>query len=269
YFEPLRRLKLRGDTRLSLGLVHFSDGVPGTRKRLATAEKYVGDFLIATECGFGRYPPEAVSKVLAGPARPAKRGWHAAPSRPSRPRISAGAPGSRPRGRNVLGLDERRQHCLRAHARVGAAVGVEAGARRGINQLPPQFSILGLQASDRRPHVMSVETGQRLLDCRLLWTTHARNPALGARVGERLEGPLNDDVLPTGPRLAGVGKLDVIELSSDKSAFSGINRRMLRAHRRHPVVDGSTPIFPGSDARRFVLQPHGNILRGLKKWAAS
>src|SRR5262249_49318883 len=116
---------------------------------------------------------------------------------------------------------------------------------------------------------MSVETGQRLLDCRLLWTTHARNPALGARVGERLEVPLNDDVLPRGPRLAGVGKLDVIELSSDKSAFSGINRRMLRAHRRHPVVDGSTPIFPGSDARRFVLQPHGNILRGLKKWAAS
>jgi len=74
YFEPLRRLKLRGDTRLSLGLVHFSDGVPGTRKRLATAEKYVGDFLIATECGFGRYPPEAVSKVLAVHAELAGRG---------------------------------------------------------------------------------------------------------------------------------------------------------------------------------------------------
>jgi len=74
YFEPLRRLKLRGDTRLSLGLVHFTDGVPGTRKRLATAEQHVGDFLIATECGFGRYPPEAVSKVLAVHAELAGRG---------------------------------------------------------------------------------------------------------------------------------------------------------------------------------------------------
>jgi hypothetical protein len=65
YFEPLKRLKLKGQTRLSLGLVHFTDGVPGTRKRLATAEKYAGDFLIATECGFGRYPADAVPKVLA------------------------------------------------------------------------------------------------------------------------------------------------------------------------------------------------------------
>jgi len=74
YFEPLRRLKLKPATRLSLGLVHFTDGVPGTRKRLATAEKYVGDFLIATECGFGRYPPEAVLKVLAVHAELAGRG---------------------------------------------------------------------------------------------------------------------------------------------------------------------------------------------------
>jgi hypothetical protein len=54
--------------------VHFTDGVPGTRKRLATAEKYAGDFLIASECGFGRYPREAVPKVLQIHAELAGRG---------------------------------------------------------------------------------------------------------------------------------------------------------------------------------------------------
>jgi len=74
YFEPLRRLKLRPDTRVSLGLIHYTDGVPGTRKRLATAERYIGDFMIATECGFGRYPAEAVPKVLQVHAELAGRG---------------------------------------------------------------------------------------------------------------------------------------------------------------------------------------------------
>jgi hypothetical protein len=64
YFVPLKRLRLRPETRLSIGCVHFTDGVAGTRRRLATAERYASDFLIATECGFGRYPAEAVSKVL-------------------------------------------------------------------------------------------------------------------------------------------------------------------------------------------------------------
>src|SRR5262249_1770679 len=37
YFEPLRRLELRRETQLCLGLVHYTDGVGGTRRRLATA----------------------------------------------------------------------------------------------------------------------------------------------------------------------------------------------------------------------------------------
>jgi hypothetical protein len=77
YFLPLKRLRLRPETRLSMGCVHFTDGIAGTRRRLATAEKYASNFLIATECGFGRYPAEAVKTVLdvhaelAGLARPA------------------------------------------------------------------------------------------------------------------------------------------------------------------------------------------------------
>jgi methionine synthase II (cobalamin-independent) len=64
YFEPLRRLKLRPETELCLGLVHYTDGVAGTRRRLATAEKFVRDFSIGTECGFGRRDPGTIPELL-------------------------------------------------------------------------------------------------------------------------------------------------------------------------------------------------------------
>jgi hypothetical protein len=64
YFEPLRRLALRPETELSLGLVHYTDGVEGTEKRLATAKKYAGNFSIATECGFGRRNPRTIPELL-------------------------------------------------------------------------------------------------------------------------------------------------------------------------------------------------------------
>ena len=64
YFEPLGLLKQRPKTRIALGLIHQTDGVTGTRRRIATAERYLGDFLIATECGFGRRPPESIARLL-------------------------------------------------------------------------------------------------------------------------------------------------------------------------------------------------------------
>ena len=64
YFEPLRRLERRPETQLCLGLVHYTDGVGGTRRRLATAEKYVKNFAIAMECGFGRRPPQTIPELL-------------------------------------------------------------------------------------------------------------------------------------------------------------------------------------------------------------
>ena len=65
YFEPLKRLALRPETRVSLGLIHNTDGVPGTRKRIRTAEKFLRNFLVATECGFGRRPAETIPRLLA------------------------------------------------------------------------------------------------------------------------------------------------------------------------------------------------------------
>jgi methionine synthase II (cobalamin-independent) len=64
YFEPLRRLKLKPETTLSLGLVHHSDGVEGTLRRMATADRFVSRYSIATECGMGRRPPETMQRLL-------------------------------------------------------------------------------------------------------------------------------------------------------------------------------------------------------------
>ena len=64
YFAPLKNLKLRPETRLFLGLVHPGDGIEGTRRRMAMAQRFVAEFGIATECGFGRRPPETVPELL-------------------------------------------------------------------------------------------------------------------------------------------------------------------------------------------------------------
>jgi hypothetical protein len=64
YFAPLARLKLRPGTQICLGLVHHTDGLAGTSRRLATARRHWPDFLIGTECGFGRRPPETIPELL-------------------------------------------------------------------------------------------------------------------------------------------------------------------------------------------------------------
>lgn len=64
YFAPLRRLELRPETELCLGLVHYTDGIGGARARLAAAKKYARDFSIATECGFGRRDPATIPALL-------------------------------------------------------------------------------------------------------------------------------------------------------------------------------------------------------------
>ncbi len=64
YFIPLKDLKRPSGTELYLGLVHRTDGLAGAQRRLAAAKRVVSDFGIATECGFGRRPPETVSDLI-------------------------------------------------------------------------------------------------------------------------------------------------------------------------------------------------------------
>ena len=64
YFQALTDLNLKPETELYLGLIHDKDGVDGTRRRMATADKYVSDYGISTECGFGRRPAHTVEPLL-------------------------------------------------------------------------------------------------------------------------------------------------------------------------------------------------------------
>jgi len=77
YYAPLADLRLRAETELYLGLVHHTDGEEGTLRRMAVAARFVGDFGVATECGWGRRPPATVPELLrihhavTAPLRPA------------------------------------------------------------------------------------------------------------------------------------------------------------------------------------------------------
>jgi len=55
FFRPLVDLE-PGDARVFLGIVLPIDGVPGLRRRQATASRYLSDFGVAMYCGFGRQP---------------------------------------------------------------------------------------------------------------------------------------------------------------------------------------------------------------------
>lgn len=72
YFEPLRSLRIPAHTELCLGLVHYTDGVPGTRARLQSARRFVQGFSIATECGLGRRKPDTIAELLRIHAEVAK-----------------------------------------------------------------------------------------------------------------------------------------------------------------------------------------------------
>lgn len=69
YFSPLSELRLQKGTELFLGLIHLTDHMPGSLARIETARRYVGDFGLATECGFGRRPAETIPDLLRLHAR--------------------------------------------------------------------------------------------------------------------------------------------------------------------------------------------------------
>ena len=64
YYAPMRELRLRSETELYLGLVHHTDGVEGTRRRMDIARHFVSGFGVATECGWGRRPPDTIAALL-------------------------------------------------------------------------------------------------------------------------------------------------------------------------------------------------------------
>ena len=64
YFAPLRDFD-GSATRLYIGLVHQTDGVDGTLKRLEVFRRhYSGDAGVATECGWGRRQRESIPELM-------------------------------------------------------------------------------------------------------------------------------------------------------------------------------------------------------------
>jgi hypothetical protein len=65
YYAPLKNWKARPETKLYLGLLHHDDEA-GDRQRVAAARRYVKDFGLSAECGWGRTEPGRLPGLLAG-----------------------------------------------------------------------------------------------------------------------------------------------------------------------------------------------------------
>jgi hypothetical protein len=63
YYAPLAWLD-PGEIHVYLGLVHLHDGVEGALRRIEIARRYHHNFGIATQCGWGRRPPEESVEAL-------------------------------------------------------------------------------------------------------------------------------------------------------------------------------------------------------------
>ena len=89
FFETLGQLQLRPETQLYLGVLHLEDGVAGAKARIVAAQRFVHDFGVATDCGWGRHR----SQDVADARRAAPRGHDVRPTGVTRPRRSHGLPG--------------------------------------------------------------------------------------------------------------------------------------------------------------------------------
>ncbi len=68
FFRPLVDLE-PVDARVFLGIVLPIDGIPGLRRRHATASRYLADFGVAMYCGFGRQPGADGTETMREHAR--------------------------------------------------------------------------------------------------------------------------------------------------------------------------------------------------------
>ena len=65
YYAPLKKWQRPAGTKLYLGLLHHDDDA-GDRARIAAAGKFVDDFGLSAECGWGRTEPGRLPGLLKG-----------------------------------------------------------------------------------------------------------------------------------------------------------------------------------------------------------
>jgi len=63
YYAPIARWKRPAGTELYLGLLHHNDE-SGDRKRVAVAKKFIDNFGLSAECGWGRTEPGRLPGLL-------------------------------------------------------------------------------------------------------------------------------------------------------------------------------------------------------------
>lgn len=73
YYAPLGGWRRPAGTRLYLGLLHHDDDA-GDRTRIAVARRFIDDFGLSAECGWGRTEPGRLPGLLRG-HRVAAEGW--------------------------------------------------------------------------------------------------------------------------------------------------------------------------------------------------
>jgi hypothetical protein len=71
YFAPLKSSKVSANTKMYLGLIHYDDEA-ADQLRIKAASKYLKNFGIATECGWGRSDPAKAPSLLDSHALAAK-----------------------------------------------------------------------------------------------------------------------------------------------------------------------------------------------------
>jgi SAM-dependent methyltransferase len=64
FYSRLEDLRLRPETELYLGLIYPEDGLDGAQRRIDAARPFLGEFGVATECGWGRRAPKLVPQLL-------------------------------------------------------------------------------------------------------------------------------------------------------------------------------------------------------------
>ena len=64
YFSPLRTLDTARVRHVYFGLIHYSEGVDGARRKIGAVEKYMSNFGVAAQCGLGRRPPDQIQRYL-------------------------------------------------------------------------------------------------------------------------------------------------------------------------------------------------------------
>jgi hypothetical protein len=135
-----------------------------------------------------------------------------------------------------------------------------------IDEPAPQLHVLRLEPADRDPRVMVIKSPQRFLDHGILRAGHARDPCLGARLGDGVSMPAQDNIPPHGPRLPVMGDSNVVQLCGSQVALHGINAHVVSSHPNALHVDCAPSPIP---QQTYVIRAESGKYSGSSRSSGS